>query len=68
MTCMGLTTLMKVVALDASKSNIFTHYIALNTSTITQCSDKKYAMVIISANQEQQLLQFVLKTTVSKKR
>ena len=68
MTCMGLTTLMKVVALDASKSNIFTHYIALNTSTITQCSDKKYAMVINSANQEQQLLQFVLKTTVSKKR
>ena len=68
MTCTGLTTLMKFVALDASKSNIFTHYIALNTSTITQCSDKKYAMVINSANQEQQLLQFVLKTTVSKKR
>ena len=68
MTCMTLTTLVKLVALDASKSNIFTHYVTLNTTIITQCSDEKYAMVINSANLEQQLLHFVFQASVSKKR
>ena len=68
MTCTALTTLAKLVALDTSKSNIFTHYIDLNTTIITQCSDKKYVMVINLANYEEQLLYFLFDTTASKKR
>ena len=41
MTCTGITALVKLVALDAFKSNIFTHYLAMNTTIITQYSDKK---------------------------
>ena len=67
MTCMVLTTLVNLVTRDAFRSNIFTHHIALNIAIITQCSDKKYATVINSANHEQQLLHFVFQTIVSKK-
>ena len=71
MTCTALTTLVKPVAHDASKSNIFTHYIALNTTIITQYSDQQ----ICNSNSFNKsratiafICEFVFQTTVSTKR